>query len=705
MKTDPPTPAKITWDEKGQPTSTRFDDIYFSREDGIAESHYVFLKGNQLPSRWETLATNECFTIGETGFGTGLNFLITWHLWQTSKAQPSNRLHFISTELYPLSREQLTQACHAWPEYQTLSQQLIDAYPPQPISGIHRLIFDDVTLTLCFDEATTSFEQLAPITEAGPNVKSHQQTLADNVKYVDAWYLDGFAPSKNPDMWTPSLFRALANISKTNCTFATFTAASLVRKNLLAEGFQPEKIKGFGRKREMLIGQYSPNTERKNGIETTDSLRQESPTPDHFRDHQKQKIHAEPSWHLIEKPHTKAAKHCVVIGGGVAGCHTAYALAKKGIQVTLLEKGPQLAQEASGNHQGVVYAKLSLAPSPINTFNISALIFATHFYQKNNFFKNSGNACGVLQIATTPSLKKQYQAFAQEFNGEQQFVEWLDSQTRLPTTGRKIQHEGLLLTNSGWLSPPLLCQHLVDHHNISVLTNTEATQLKYDESEWQISIRGSNTLSADNIVLANAAAASRFEQSQHLPLKQIRGQVSYLPETDMSESLAYVLCGDGYIAPAFQGKHSLGATFTLHNSTPALLPEDSAENLAKLKALSPTLASSAPSAGALAGKVGFRCTTPDYFPIVGPAPDFVAMEERFGFLRKKANAVIDTPGAHFPGLYTLLGLGARGLTYAPLAAELVASLISRAPLPVSRELYRYLHPGRFIIRDLMRNKI
>lgn len=697
-----PETANIVWDEQGQPKSLHFDDIYFSKEDGIAESRYVFLEGNQLKHRWQNLPPKHSFTIGETGFGTGLNFLLSWQLWQQTKAHTTNRLHYISVERYPLSRQQLVQACQAWPELSALSEQLISAYPPQPIEGVHRLIFNEVTLTLCFDEASNAFEQLAAITEAGPNVSASHVALGNQMQAIDAWFLDGFAPSKNPDMWSNKLFAAIANLSKKDSSFATFTAASQVRKALIAHEFSCEKIKGFGRKREMLIGTFSPSEKTKSDEDETPLSHTD--LPENFRAYKKQQIQAEPSWHLVEAPPSQPPKHCVVIGGGIAGCHTAFALAQKGFRVTVLEQHERLASEASGNHQGIVYAKLSLAPSPINIFNLHALTFATNFYERHELFKDCGDACGVLQLATQPALQKQYQDFAARYANEPTFVQWLDQNEIAKKTGLASEHAGLFLSSSGWLSPPKLCQRLVEHPQITVRHNALVQTLHNKDTSWELSIRGQNRLSADTVIVANAASALAFHQSHYLPLKKIRGQVSYLPEEVQTAKLKSVICGDGYAAPALDGRHSVGATFTLHNTSAEIAETDHHENIMKLRQLSPDFAHILETPADIKGKVGFRCTTPDYFPIVGPVADYPAMIERFGFLRKKANAVIDAPGAHHPGLYSLLGLGARGLTYAPLAAELLASLIAGETLPLTRHLYRYLHPSRFIIRDLMRNK-
>ncbi len=701
--------AHVEWDRQGLPSSAEFDDIYFSKSNGIAESRYVFLDANNLTERWSTLTDDSIFSIGETGFGTGLNFLLAWQLWAARKNKNAAHLHFISVEKYPLKLNDLEQALTLWPELSPFSEALIQSYPPQPMSDIHRLQFPEynVSLTLCFGEASECFEQLAPITTAGPSVEQQNYGVGRCSPHIDAWFLDGFAPSKNPDMWSENLFSAIKQLSNQHSSFATFTAASAVRKQLSEIGFTCRKINGFGKKREMLVGNFSASEDTYTQYES----RQTTP-PTHFREYKHQKIEAEPSWHLNDRSELPPVKHCIVVGGGLAGCHTAFALAQKNINVTLIEKEPKLAQHASGNKQGIVYAKLSPYDSPLNTFNLNALLYATQFYDTLKLYEHAGDQCGVLHLATSETSKKQYQAFCQHFQECPQFAQWLNIDECESISGVKSNYPALYLPQTGWLSPAAVCSHLVDHPNIRVVTRSALSRLEYCNQRWQVSLSPQksgdiDSLSGDAVVMANAYAASSLSFTDHLPLKRIRGQVSHLPVDQSSQKLRSVLCGDGYIAPATGGHHCVGASFNLHSFDPKICPEDHQENLNKLAQLSPELSkeSAATADGSLSGKVGFRCTTPDYFPIVGPAPDIEQMTTNFAFLSKKANAVIDSLGSYHPHLYVNLGHGSRGLCYTPLAAETLACQIAGHPLPISRSLLKHLHPGRFLIRDLMRNKI
>ena len=228
--------AQLDWDEQGQPLSRQFGDVYFSRASGLEESRHVFLRHNRIAERCAALESDGRLVIGETGFGTGLNFLCAWQAF-AEQAPAGARLHFVSVEKYPLGQDDLRRALALWPELAPFSTPLLEQYAGiQP--GFQRLLFDGgrVVLTLLVGDALECLPQL----EA----------------QVDAWFLDGFAPAKNPQMWTPELFAQLARLSAPGASLATFTCAGTVRRGLIAAGFRMEKVKGFGHKREMLAGLY-----------------------------------------------------------------------------------------------------------------------------------------------------------------------------------------------------------------------------------------------------------------------------------------------------------------------------------------------------------------------------------------------------------------------------------------------------------------
>lgn len=231
------TPAALEWRD-GLPYSTAFDDVYFSSDNGLLETKYVFMEGNELHTRWKSLADSN-FIIMETGFGTGLNFLCACKTW-LEYAPINNVLHFTSVEKYPLCSADMHKALQHWQTLKPFADELLSQYEALLSTGTATLFNNRIQLQILFGDATTCLSKL--------NSKA------------DAWFLDGFAPSKNPDMWQNSLFAEMARLSHTGTTFATFTSAGIVRRGLAAAGFNVIKKPGFGKKREMISGNFTGST-------------------------------------------------------------------------------------------------------------------------------------------------------------------------------------------------------------------------------------------------------------------------------------------------------------------------------------------------------------------------------------------------------------------------------------------------------------
>lgn len=689
--------AQLDWDDEGQPLSRAFGDVYFSRANGLEETRHVFLKHNQLAERF---AESPLFCIGETGFGSGLNFLAAWQLWNQTAAQTA-RLHFVSTEKYPLSKIDLTRALALWPELADLAQALIEQYPVFTGKGFHRLMFAGgrVTLTLIIDDAAQGFAQL---------LASQHPDFARSGTQIDAWFLDGFAPAKNPQMWSPELFNALGWLSHQGTTAATFSAAGIVKQGLRSAGFEVRKVPGFGRKREMVSATFHaiPNTQ----------ISDEEPTPhtNTFPRH----AYTTP-WALVRNREQPANQTAIVIGGGLAGCHTARALAQRGWQVTLIERQAALAQGASGNPQGVLYAKLSPKQEPLAAFNLASLQFAIRHYA--DFWSpredssidatRIGTACGVLQLAHTAAEQALHEQLRPIFGDAEPLVRFVSQDEASQLAGVAVDYSGLYFPQAGWLNPARLCAALVDHPNIRIEYQATAAHLIKGDTGWQVHTQEHEVARAAVVIVANARDTLQFAQTHHLPLKAIRGQVSYLPATLTSQMLKTVICSEGYIAPACridEGSlaHCTGATFNLKDTETTLRARDHQTNLLHLREYLPALAKDwgALNAEALMGRVAFRCATTDYLPVVGPAPMLENFLQDYAPLRKDARAFVPVAGHYWPGLYVNLGHGSRGLAYTPLCAELLAAHICEEPLPLARDLVQALQPARFIIRNLQRNR-
>lgn len=670
--------AQLQWDEDGQPVSSSFGDVYFSRANGLEETRHVFLQHNQLNERWQQLNAGEHFTIAETGFGSGLNFLAAWQLWLTA-APADAQLHFVSVEKFPLTKSDLQRALALWPELGEFTAQLIDAYPVFVGTGFHRLSFmdDRIKLTLIINDAAVGFTQLLATTHP---------TFANYCAKIDAWFLDGFAPSKNPQMWSNELFTAIRQLSHTGTTAATFSAAAIVKQGLKLAGFSIQKVPGFGRKREMVKARM----EQAPVVDNQDSLQPRSYSP-----------YPVP-WTIDASASVPAEKHALIIGGGLAGCTSARALAKRGWTITLVERHAELAQEASGNPQGVLYAKLSPKNEAQAEFNLHALQFAQQFYRSR--WNAIGEQCGVLQLAHCASEQQLHEQLREKFCAADELVEFVDAAQATTIAGVRLNQSALYFPKAGWVNPRKLCESLTDHPAIRVITDCAALSLERIVGDWQIN--NNPELCAPVVIIANATDAKSFAITQHLPIKSIRGQITYLPATAASNPLKTLVCSEGYIGPAVDNQHCTGATFNLKDETRELRTEDHRTNLENLRAPLAELFNEWKTVDVenLRGRVAFRCTLPDYLPLVGAVPNEYTMLEDFAPLRKNARAAIHKTGAYHRGLFINIGHGSRGLAYTPLCAELLAAHINQEVLPLPRELANALNPARFLIRDIIKNK-
>ncbi len=615
-------PATLRYNEQGTPVSNVFDDVYFSNESGLDETLFVFLHNNQLPERWHFLP-KRCFHVIETGFGTGLNFLVCWQAFrQFRAANPAavcQQLHFSTFEKFPLTLDDLTQALTAWPSLAPLVTELLAQYP-RPFAGCHRLQFDQgaVTLDLWLGDIKDNLPAL-PL----------QNT-------ADAWFLDGFAPSKNPDMWQESLFSGMARLSGPGTTVATFTSAGMVRRGLQSAGFEVKKVKGFGRKREMAVGVIAT----------------EAPTP------------------------VQAASDDVImlVGGGIAAILTALALVQRGRPVRLLCKDGDIAQGASHNRQGALYPQLQTSFSPVSRFHASAYGFACRRYRELlQWFDFPQQFCGVLTLACTEALALRQAKIQQESAWPAGFFQALDAQACSEVAGLSLPYGGLFYPDGGWIAPQRFCQAALDwlmqQPQFSFGANTEVTTLQRCATGWELST-SNGQLTCSQLVLCNGVDLTQFTPTRHLPLNQVRGQVSHVSAPQMAR-LRTVICHQGYITPADStdgaAEHCVGATFDrTHRDTDTKAADDAA-NLALVNTVLQQPAWFA-DAAVQSAKTGLRATVPDHLPIAGEVVS---------------------------GLYVLGGLGARGLLFAPLLAEHLAAHLCHQPEPLTDELRQLISPLRF----------
>ncbi|WP_252271400.1 bifunctional tRNA (5-methylaminomethyl-2-thiouridine)(34)-methyltransferase MnmD/FAD-dependent 5-carboxymethylaminomethyl-2-thiouridine(34) oxidoreductase MnmC [Pseudomonas subflava] len=642
--------AQLDWDDQGQPLSRQYGDVYFSREGALGETRHVFLDGSQLAQRCAELTVDDRLVIGETGFGTGLNFLCAWQLFDRL-APVGARLHFVSVEKYPLAAADLRRALALWPELAPWSAQLLEQYVAiHP--GFQRLVLAGgrVILTLLIGDALEQLPQLDA--------------------RIDAWFLDGFAPAKNPEMWTDALFAQLARLSAPGASLATFASTGFVRRGLIAAGFAVRRLPGHGTKWEMLGGRY------------------EGATPRYDK-----------PWYA--HPPRSTVRQALVIGAGMAGCATAASLAARGWQVTLLERHADIAQEASGNPQGVLYLKLSAHGTALSQLVLAGFGHTRRLLQRLQ--PDDWAACGVLQLAFDAKEAERQARLAEAFPTDLLYTLSRDEAEAIADVG--LPAGGLFYPQAGWVHPPALCRLLAEHSNIRLLRHSEALELRRVDGQWQ-ALDSERLLAAASVaVLAGAAEVRRFAE---LPLKRIRGQISRLPQTEASAALSCVVCAEGYVAPPRHGEHTLGASFDFQRQDCEPTAAEHAGNLELLREISTDLATRLHAdtldPAQLQGRAAFRCTSPDYLPIVGPLADEAAFAEAYAVLGKDARQVPEIPCPWREGLYVNSGHGSRGLISAPLSAELLAAWLEDEPLPLPRAVAEACHPNRFALRKLIRGQ-
>ncbi|WP_251977124.1 bifunctional tRNA (5-methylaminomethyl-2-thiouridine)(34)-methyltransferase MnmD/FAD-dependent 5-carboxymethylaminomethyl-2-thiouridine(34) oxidoreductase MnmC [Salinicola avicenniae] len=641
------------------PFSTHYDDVYFSRQNGLAETHYVFLEQNDLPRRFADWSDERAFVIGETGFGTGLNMLCAWACFD-SHAPSGARLHLVSTEKHPLTRDALARAWRAWPSLAARADALIAQWP-EAVAGVHRLTLDHrVTLDLHFGDAADTLSRLDG--------------------RVDAWFLDGFAPAKNPDMWQPALFAALAGASRPSATFATFTCAGMVRRGLAAVGFAWRKVPGFGRKREMLRGEWQAGTPADtSGMPPTE-------TPPNPR--------AATPW--FQPPPPRPSERIAVIGAGIAGTSVAEALARRGSAVTLIDRDG-IACGASGNPQAALYVKLAVETNLQSRFYLAALLHAHRWLARLDPARRWWADCGLLQLAGSDSDETRQQRFLHHHALPPSVVQACAADAASRAAGIPVSRAALHYPTAGWVDPVALCRHLAATPGIEVVCE-ELRALRETESGWQLQL-GQRSQAFDQVVFATGHASRDWLDG--LPLQPIRGQVSTLAS---DTPLSQVLCGGGYVMPARDGRLVFGATFAPHEATTDMRDADHRTNLDELAALAPSLVPATIDPTQLGGRASVRAASPDKAPYAGPLPNIDAWRQDYAALAKDARTRFTQPGRHYPGLWVSTAHGSRGMVSAPLCAELIASRIHDEPLPLARELVDHLHPGRRVIADLMRGR-
>lgn len=619
--------------------SSTFGDVYFNPSQAIETATYDYLTGNDLPQRWDACAEQDCFVVAETGFGSGLNFLLLWRLWEQQKHKP-RQLHFISCELHPMTGQQLKKVCSMFPELKSQCDVLLLQYPSQR-AGYHRLrLSDSVSLTLMLGDAAAN--------------------LAQCHAAVDAWMLDGFDPKKNPDMWSECLFQQIARLSPVGSTVSTYTAASQVRKQLEAVGFEVNKRKGFGKKREMITA-----------VKTAKNKPQE----------------VKQNWAPVKKATTKHAASTldvVVLGGGIAGLSVARACALAGVPVTLIDEQEPM-QGASGNPAAMVMPYLTAQTSPEALFYWRAFEYATQAYLSNTRH-DCYQPTGVKAWCLDDKRKK-----------------WADTMFKANAWPSELIHktpEAVIYPSAGAIDTQKLKDQWLSY--AADVMMAKVTEIKKSDGRWQLLDSQQNYIKSCDVLVVTAGINSlQLAPFSALPLVPKHGQVSII-QSNAKWPFERIQKHQGYAISLTESLCLLGATFDhMDEKTwfdkPLLHENHWQRNLTQWQGFD---AWQWPKCQVVGGKAGIRSTTPDHLPVCGTVVDGRTFKQDYADLHHGRHWQSYPAAKTLSNLYLMTGLGARGFTSAPLLGQLLADMILGRPLPLELDLCRQLHPNRFLYRQM-----
>ncbi|MCJ0830319.1 FAD-dependent 5-carboxymethylaminomethyl-2-thiouridine(34) oxidoreductase MnmC [Acinetobacter sp. NIPH1876] len=610
--------AELDWelvDGIEVPISKQFGDVYFSKDNGLLETRHVFLNGNDLTERLSELKDFQYFCVGETGFGTGLNILTLWQLWQQVRPDNHSHLHVISVEKFPLNKVDLIRALNVWPELKPLAEQLIQQYP-LPIAGCHRLSFPEerFSIDLWLGDAQDIFPSI-PKTQA-----------------VNAWFLDGFAPSCNPDMWQENVLNHMVRLSEFGTTFASFSVAGVLKRGLKQHGVHISRPRGFGHKREMLKAIW---------LDTS------STTSDQADSEQN---HASSQAALKTIP-----RQIAIIGAGIAGLSAAWAFAQRGHQVTVYEQNEPLSG-ASGNPLALLNPKLCPIEQAHEHLMTLSWQHALNFYPKFKAFR----PIQVQQIA----LKNADELLGLADQYPVAVLSTQDQQDVTPETG----YPSLTLHQAGAVSPQQLRDEILLHPNIKI-EKAKISRLNNVDKQTELWQEQQLIATVDDVIVCCAKQSAELFENYPV-LKPIRGQVSWVENREQALTLDQAYSYGGYCMQLDAAQLILGASFYPNREDVEVLAEDHVHNYELIHSVFPEYAQQLASTETWQGRASVRAQSLDYFPLLGKMQNHQQ-------------------------IYTFAGLGSKGFLFAPLCSEVLAALVLGELCPIPQSLLDKLNPQRF----------
>ena len=629
--------AALTFTDDGVPYSARYEDIYHPRAGALVQARHVFIAGNGLPARWQG---RERFVVLETGFGLGNNFLATWQAWRDDP-QRSARLVFLSVEAHPLTCDELAQA-HRDSPLPELAAQLHAAWPPLT-PNLHALDFEDgrVQLLLALGDV--------------------QAWLPELVATVDAFFLDGFAPARNPRMWDLRVCKALARLAAPNATLATWSAAHALREHLGSAGFDVRLAQGTGGKRDITQARYAPAFAPRR-----------APARGAARD---------------------MAPHALIVGAGLAGCAAAWALSEQGWHSTVFERQAQIASEASGNPAGLFHGIVNAQDGVHARFNRAAALLAQCAVKTALTDHGvAGAVQGLLRLENTATVV-QMRATLHALGLPRDYVQAFDAAQASAASGLGLGHPAWFYPTGGWVHPAGLARSWLERAgpHAELRTHADVHALQRTDTGWRLlDATGMTLAEAATVVLANAGAALRLLGDPDWPIEPVRGQISLLPAGVLRLPRVPV-AGAGYLLPEVDGRAVFGATAQPGDQDGAVRAADHANNLAQLARLTGEVVDAEPAA--MQGRTAWRWSAADRLPVIGAVPDTSVTASR-----------LDQPRfvPRRPGLFVFTALGSRGIAWSALGARMLAASITGAPAPMEASLIDAVDPARFVSRAARR---
>lgn len=399
-------------------------------------------------------------------------------------------------------------------------------------------------------------------------------------------------------------------------------------------------------------------------------------------------------------PHS-APGHVAVIGAGIAGAATAYALARRGVRVSVLEAGGE-ACAASGNRQGLLYAKISAHPTEQTELLLGAYGYVRRLLETLLPDADTWQPCGVIHLNHNAAETKRNASLAVQNHHHHLYRQASPAETTPLTTliPSATCCDALFWPHGVWLHPPAFVRALLAHPLITLHRNRPLLAAARQGTQWQLDTP-QGRLAADHLVYCTGADSPQQPHLSALPWHLIRGQTSLAAASDLSAKLQTAVSGASYISPAWQGLHCFGATFHPHDSSNEWRAEDDEYNRRELAVLAPVLEASLGITQH--GHTAVRCDSPDHLPVVGPLGDAEAMRRTYAKLASDKNYRLDSPCPYLPNVWVNSAHGSRGLTTAPWCAEALAADICGEANPISPRLRAALHPNRHIIRSLIRS--